>query len=438
MNILYLHCHDLGRYIQPHGYAIPAPNVQRLAEQGVLFRQAFAAAPTCSPSRAALVTGQWPHCCGMFGLASEKWGFTPNDYRHHIAAYLKARGYETALSGVQHVARLPWHNPRDMGYDHLLNHVPTKLENHQPDRTASAAVEFLRRKHERPFFLSVGFLEPHRFNRGDRRVFSQEIGTEPADIDDRYCLPMPHQPDMPVTRREMANFKQAVEVVDSKMGAVLDALADSGLSDETLVICTTDHGPGFPDMKCTLTDRGTGVMLIMRAPRGLSGGRVLDALVSQMDICPTICELLGIDKPDWLQGRSIMPLIAGAADEINDAIFTEQNYHGAYRPLRAVRTRRHKYIRRYDLAARKGVDTGPSERMWREHGWDDIPQGEEELYDLIFDPHEACNLAASPAHAPALEEMRSRLQHWLETTNDPILTDSVPQPPAWGNTDRQN
>jgi arylsulfatase A-like enzyme len=215
------------------------------------------------------------------------------------------------------------------------------------------------------------------------------------------------------------------------MGAVLDALDECGLRDDTLVICTTDHGPGFPDMKCTLTDRGTGVMLILRGPKGLAGGKAIDALVSQLDLYPTICELIGAEEPDWLQGRSILPLIDGRTDQIHEVIFTEQSYHGDYRPLRAARTKRYKYIRRYDVTARKGVDTGPSETMWRERGWAEIPQAEEELYDLIFDPHEACNLAGCGEHTDVLAEMRRRLQDWLESTNDPILADSVPPPPAW-------
>mgnify|MGYP001029060360 CR=1 FL=1 len=100
LNIVYLHAHDLGRYCWPYGYAIPAPNVQKLAESGVVFRQAFCATPTCSASRSALVTGRWPHCNGMFGLASESWGYTLNDYSQHLARFLSRHGYETALSGV--------------------------------------------------------------------------------------------------------------------------------------------------------------------------------------------------------------------------------------------------------------------------------------------------------------------------------------------------
>src|SRR5438270_5101686 len=116
-NILYLHSHDTGRYVQPYGFAVPAPNLQRLASQGVMFRQAFNAAPTCSPSRAALLTGQCPHANGMLGLAHR--GFALNDYNHHLLHWLRPHGYRSTLIGVQHIAK----EPTPIGYDEV---VPTK------------------------------------------------------------------------------------------------------------------------------------------------------------------------------------------------------------------------------------------------------------------------------------------------------------------------
>ena len=111
-NILYIHSHDTGRYLEPYGHAVPAPNLQRLATQGMLFRQAFNAAPTCSPSRASLLTGMCPHSNGMFGLAHR--GFVLNDYKQHVLHTLRPAGYYSALFGVQHIAK----DPATIGYDH--------------------------------------------------------------------------------------------------------------------------------------------------------------------------------------------------------------------------------------------------------------------------------------------------------------------------------
>jgi arylsulfatase A-like enzyme len=445
-NIVYIHAHDLGRYCQPMGYDIPAPNLMRLARQGVLFRQCHASAPSCAPSRAALVTGQHPHHCGMLGLPTTVLGYRLNDYSQHLAAFLGRQGYETALAGVQHVARAPWAPKEEvLPYDHFLNHTPTTQQEFDPALTAPAAVDFLMREHDRPFFLSVGFLDPHRDNRDDRRIFieSQPM-VEPANIDEqaRYCQPWPHMPDNAVTRREMANFKMGVEMMDSDVGRVLKALDTPALRANTLVIFTTDHGPGVCEMKCTLTDRGTGVVMIMRGPSdtrfgeaaAFCGGKVVDGMTQHLDLYPTICELIGAEPPEGLDGRSLLPLIRGAKDEIHDALYTEQTYHAsdAPRPQRAVRTQRFKYIRSFKPDQPRGVDRGPAQAFWESYGYADMRFPDEALYDLIFDPHEAHNLAGSEAHATILKEMRARLQDWMESSGDPLAEGAIPDPPAKG------
>ena len=144
-NILYLHSHDTGRYVEPYGHAIPTPNIQRLAEEGILFRQAFCAAPTCSPSRACLVTGQWAHSNGMLGLAHR--GFTLNDYGHHIVNHLRGAGYGSTLIGIQHIHR----DPGVIGFYQIIDVEGNKVEHVVP-----AAVDFIRSGPEEPFFLSVG------------------------------------------------------------------------------------------------------------------------------------------------------------------------------------------------------------------------------------------------------------------------------------------
>jgi len=412
-NILYLHSHDTGRYVQPYGHAIPTPNIQRLAEQGVLFRQAFCTAPTCSPSRASLLTGLWPHSSGMLGLAHR--GFSLRDYKQHILHTLREAGYYSALIGFQHIA--PWDQVEIIGYDEVA-----QVEDCHVEKVAPAAADFLSSAPPQPFFLSVGFFETHR-----------EFPLPGPEEDPRYCLPPSPLPDTPQTRRDMAAFKASARVLDQGVGAVLDALQANGLAEDTLVICTTDHGIAFPGMKCNLTDHGIGVMLIMRGPGGFAGGRVCDAMVSQIDLFPTICELLEIERPTWLQGKSMMPLIRGEADQIHDEIFAEVTYHAAYEPQRAVRTQRWKYIRRFDGRSRPvlpNCDDSPSKDVWLQHGWRERPVAPEQLYDLVFDPNETCNLAGDPSMGAVLEEMRGRLDRWMHATNDPLLQGEVPAPPG--------
>ena len=441
-NIVYIHAHDLGRFCEPFGYNIPAPNLMRFAGQGTLFRQCHCHAPSCAPSRAALVTGEYPHVCGMLGLPAEHLGYKLNDYSHHINAFLKDNGYETALSGVQHVARAPFADPEnDLGYDRFLNHEDIGNNIYRHTTTTGAALDYLREEHDKPFFLSVGFVDPHRSNKFDKATFTvSQNNHQPADIDRlaRFCRPWPHMPDTPVTRREMANFKIGVELMDSDVGRILKVLDEPAFRENTLVIFTTDHGPGVCEMKCTLSDRGTGVTTIFRGPDGkdfkgseFNTGKVFDALVQHMDFFPTIADIIGAEPPGWLAGTSLLPLATGEKEQIHDVIFSEQTYHwgASPRPLRAVRTDRYKYIRSFKPDQPRGVDTGPAETFWNEYGYNKRPFEDEMLYDLYFDPNEAHNCAQDPEYADILKKMQDHLDTWMKDTNDPLL-DGIPRPPA--------
>lgn len=407
-NIVYLHSHDSGRYLKPYGHNVPTPNLARLAKQGVLFRNMHTAAPTCSPSRAALLTGQSPHQAGMLGLAHLGWSL--NDYHQHIVHTLHEHGYVTALAGIQHVAV----DPKVIGYDELLPHASTSAKD-----VAPAAARFIRSKPDRPFFLDVGFFETHR-------EFPQ-----PVDNPD-YILPPAPLPDVAETRRDMAGFHASARVLDQGIGEVLDALDSAGLADNTLVISTTDHGIAFPNMKCNLRDTGTGISLIMRGPGAFSKPQVSDALLSNVDVFPTICDYLGIDHPTWLTGKSFLPIVDGSAKEINEEVFSEVTFHAAYEPKRSIRTSRWKYIRHFDdrkTVVLPNCDDGYSKSYWMENGWKTRQAiAYEELFDLVFDANEQNNLVDSkaPEAASALTDLRGRLDAWMMKTNDPILHGPVP------------
>src|SRR3954449_11114502 len=411
-NIVYLHSHDTGRHIQPYGHQVPTPNIQRLADQGLLFRQAFAAAPVCSGSRAALLTGATPPTNGMLGLAHR--GYQLADYRHHLVHTLREAGYWSALIGEQHVSE----DPQDIGYDHVV-----EIDHTRADAVAPATASLLRElPGKQPFFLSVGFFETHR------EYF------EPTSVRDAlYSLPPANLPDTPATRRDMAAFKASARSLDQGVGAVLNALYEFGLAERTLIVCTTDHGLAFPGAKATLYDRGTGVMLLMRGPSGFTGGKVYDAMVSHLDIYPTLCEIAGAEKPGFLQGSSMLPLVHDEVARINDEIFTEVTFHAAYEPTRAVRTERWKYIRRFDESQHPvlaNCDDSASKETLVAAGWADQIVATEQLYDLTLDPNEMRNLAEEPTHAKVLQELRGRLREWMEETEDPLLEGPVPVPPG--------
>lgn len=410
-NILYLHSHDTGRYVQPYGHPVPTPNIQRLADQGILFRRAFCAAPTCSASRACLLTGQYGHNNGMLGLAHRGWSL--NDYRQHIVHPLHDAGYHSVLIGEQHIAK----RPDIIGFDRVV-----KIETTHVESVAPVASELLGDPPPEPFFMSVGFFETHR-----------DFLDPPSLRDTLYSLPPPNLPDTPETRRDMAAYKASARSLDQGVGAVLEALDLHGLADDTLIIFTTDHGLAFPGAKATLFDRGLGVMLILRGPGGFSGGKVHDALVSHLDIYPTLCEAVGIERPSFLQGLSLLPIVRGEATSIRDTLFAEMTWHAAYEPQRAVRTDRWKYIRRFGQRTKPvlcNCDDSPSKDLLLSLGWAERTLAMEQLYDLAFDPNEAFNLVDEPSCADTLQELRGRLLAWMQETEDPLLHGDPAPPPG--------
>lgn len=409
-NIFYIHSHDTGRFISPYGYPVRTPNLDAFARQSTLFHQAFCGNPTCSPSRAVLLTGQCAHSAGMLGLTHR--GFGLRDPRQHLAAFLGRHGYETALCGVQHEG-----DPVANGYQEVIE-VSDKRKS---SLVSVAATEFLKKAdRRRPLFMSIGYFDTHR----------PFAAADPED-DPRYTAPFPLFSNTPEIRADAAAFNSSAHRLDTAIGQALEAIGRHGGGSDSIIIVTTDHGPPFPDMKSTLYDLGIGVMLMVRLPAGLGVPRVatIDAPVSQMDIFPTLCELLGIDSPEWLQGESLLPLWHGATATMRGAIFAEMNYHTCYEPMRAIRTDRYKYIRTYDLHDRRilgNVPPGEPRDHLKTHGYFSVPTPEEQLFDLAVDPLERINRIDDPSLADIRADLCKRLEKWMQETDDPILNGPLP------------
>ena len=420
LNILFMHSHNTGTFVEPYGHAVPTPNLQKLAEEGVLFRNAFATAPTCSPSRASFLTGMYPHSCGMLGLAHR--GFAMSNYDWHAVRVLKEHGYFTATAGVEHTAP----DLDSIGYDAVLSGLDTNYPG-QPNRVdpADAVVDFLNHVTDQPFFINLGLNETHRpFHEAEPETYPAERA--------QFCVPPRPLPDTPETRADTADFKASARIMDDAFGKVLRALDENGLRENTLVFCFADHGLQFPRNMCNLTDHGLRVYCVARGPGGFAGGQEVNAMVSLMDLLPTAYEVAGILPPDHVEGFSLVGLMGGDDDTLHDAIFGEVTFHAAYEPMRCVRTKRFKYIRRYDNREQlvlPNVDDTPTKAFLLNQEWENQPRDQEMLFDLMFDPDETNNIVNREDMADVLADLRGRLDAWMQSTNDPLLPDGVAPAP---------
>lgn len=392
------------------------PNIERFASSGVVFRQAFCAAPTCSPSRGALLTGRYPHQNGLIGLTHR--GFAMAETARHLAAILRDRGWTTVLAGTQHELS------EGNGFPYARLDGPRRPDPLERDRhTADAASRFLQSRPNEPFFLACGFSLPHR-----------EF-PKPRESDHwRGPLPPGLLPDTAEVRRDFAGYRRAVREMDDCAGRVLSAIDSSGLAGNTVVVFTTDHGPAFPGMKGQCTDLGIGVSLALRIPGLTSAGTECGAPVSQLDLVPTLMDLTAIPVPADLEGQSLLPLLRGESDAVRDAVFAETNYHVSAEFARMIRTRTHKLIRRFgpstDTMVWNNIDESPTKAAWRSEPSLWRKPAPVELYDLREDPSESRNLADHPGCTGLRTELEAALWEWMRRTDDPLLHGPIPPPPG--------
>jgi hypothetical protein len=164
-----------------------------------------------------------------------------------------------------------------------------------------------------------------------------------------------------------------------------------------------------------------------------SAGRAVDAMVSHLDVFPTVCDLAGLPRPDYLEGRSLIPLLTGEAESLHDALFSEITFHAGYDPQRAVRTERYKLIKRFadpPTTVATNIDHCPSKDDLFTAGYGNLEVPVVELYDLVIDPLERVNRADAPAYSAIRETLEEELAEWMERTDDPLRTGPVPLPPG--------
>ena len=490
-NILFCFADDWGRYAsafaalekQPSpNQIVRTPSIDRIAREGVLFRNAFVNAPSCTPCRSALLTGRYFFNTGrgailqgaQWDAAIPSFPLLLRDAGYHIGETYKVWSPGTPIDAPFGAGRHSYEKAGNLPNNYSENVTQMMREGLSLEQAREKIFAQVRanfesfladRKPGQPWLYWFGPTTTHRrWIQGSGKAL---WGLDPDALQGK--LP-PFLPDVPAVREDFADYLGEVQAFDAYIGLLLKKLEETGELDRTLIVVSGDHGgPGFPNGKCNLYDFGTGVTLAARWPGG-KGGRVADDLVSLADLAPTFLEAAGVAAPAGVNGRSLLNVLhsnqSGLVDSQRTWVITGRERHVAAAreenlpyPQRALRTPEFLYIRnfapdRWPLGSPKAVtaseapaadvlerdthiafadmDAGPTkawlithrnDTQWKRHY--DIAFAKrpaEELYDLRQDPHQVKNVAADPAYTAEKARLAAQLMKILTEAGDPRVS----------------
>lgn len=444
-NILLLIADDLGQYLGCYNCpSISTPNLDELAASGTKFTNAFASTASCSGSRSTIYTGLHTHENGQYGLSWMKSHFQTFEHIDSAPKLFNQAGWLTGIVGKVHVGPseiYDWQVREDYGgrdVAHLAERCEAFFEKAKVD--------------DKPFFLTVGFIDPHRdiATRGEFGNMPEQYGTRVELLDVKAAdVEVPSWlTDIPETRKELVEYYKAVNRLDTGVGLILQALEKQGLADSTLVVFTSDNGPPFINSKTTLYDAGIHLPLLVRQP-GAQPNITNPNLISFIDILPTFLDYASLPltlsstptnsnpSPPRL-GHSFLPILASQTllpeTSWQHGVYGSHTFHEIqnYWPTRILRTHQYKYHRNlawrldfpfaadlYASHAFEGIRNMPAPVMVGERKLSDyIFRPAEELYDLENDPGEVRNLAGEAEWEELLRECREKVTEWQKRTGD--------------------
>jgi len=394
------------------------PNMDRLAEGGVRFRNAFVTLSLCAPSRAAFLTGRYNH---LNGVANNSTPFPEESVTY--ASLLRNAGYKTAYVGKWHMGNQRGQRP---GFDYSasfvgqgkymdcpfeINGVATATSGWVDDVSTDFAIQFMKENRNNPFSLTVGFKSCHQPFAPPDRAKDRFSGVEARPVpnmgsqapyrtsaDGSKAPRAPTDAD-PKTKTNPGYF-QCVSAADDCLGRLLDALDELGLADDTVVVFTSDNGyyqreHGLLD-KRSLYEESLRIPLLVRYPKQFEKGKVLDEMALNIDIAPMLLDLAGVAIPTEMQGKSLAPLASGKKTDWRKSFLAEyfqENRFPATPTTLAVRTDTAKLIKY------------PGHDEWTE------------LFDLSTDPYETKNLAKNPEHKDLLAKMSNELEKQIRSVD---------------------
>ena len=400
---------------------VKTPTFDHLARHGVLFNHAYVPAPSCTPCRGGILTGQAVHRLEEGG---NLWSRLPAKFTCY-PDLLEQAGYVIG------------HERKGWGPGTLQGTGRTR---NPAGPTFKSFEKFLETVPEgKPFCFWAGSSDPHR---GYAYGSGVKSGMKPEDVE----VP-PWLPDTPEVRSDICDYYFEVQRFDRDIGRRIALLEKAGKLENTLVIMTGDHGMPFPRAKCNLYDSGCRVPFVVSWPAKVRSGRVVDDFVSFTDLAPTFLQAAGLKPLPEMTGRSFLDVLlsgkSGRVDPQRDKVFVERERHTVCRPgeqsypVRMIRTHQYMYVRNLrpnlwpagDPEAFRDIDGSPSksEILKRRHEPEIAPyfklacarRPAEELYDLSKDPQQINNVAGRPEYADVQRKLRTELDRWMQQTDDP-------------------
>ncbi len=472
-NIVFIIGDDLSPTLGCYGdKVIKTPAIDALARDGMIFRNAFATTASCSASRSVVMSGLHNHANAQYGHQHSYHHFSayPNVAALALPRVLAQAGYRTGHVGKYHVA------PEEVF--HFEQYF--KANGRNPVELAEAAADFIRAKDEKPFFLYYATADPHRGggedettperpnlfgNKPNRGAFPQinEVFYKPSEVEVPAFLP-----DTPTSRAELAQYAQSVSRVDQGVARLVQILKDAGVYEKTLIVITSDHGIAMPGGKTTVYEPGLRVPFVVRNPYAAKRGHASDALISHVDITPSLLDFAGgfdaatsaptalAKKPPARRargedvemanpgpriaryhGRSWVPILEQEKPAGWDVIHASHTFHEIqmYYPMRVIRDRDYKLI--WNIA--HPLPFPFASDLWAAPTWQAqyqqgptapygvrtvgayIQRPQFELFDMRADPDERTNLATDPKHKATLDAYVAKLKEFEKQTNDPWL-----------------
>lgn len=403
---------DFGCYGHP---TLKTPSTDALAAQGIRFDNAYLTISSCSPSRCSIITGRYPHNTG----APELHVKLPES-QIRFPELLREAGYYTVLSGKNHMF-----GNKDRAFDKITGGGgPGKEEDwvqHVQDRPK-----------DKPFFFWFAASDAHRG--------WKESVDAPSYGEEDVIVP-PYLVDTKVTRQDLASYYHEVSRYDHFIGLVTAELKRQNILDNTMIVIAADNGRPFPRCKARLYDSGIKTPWVVHYPKMIKTPSVSSSLLSVIDLSATCLELAGIEKPEFIQGQSFVPLLKDPQASIRDMVFSEQNWHVYQNHSRLVRFANFVYIKNNfpdqpNLSYESDTHFPAGQELWEAHAAGKTtsqqqqvflnPCPQEALFNLSQDPDQFTNLAANPEYQESLERARRLLGYWSEQTGDTIPDNPTP------------